>query len=309
MEFVLEVKNLTKKFPSKGGDFTAVDNISFSMADGEILGLLGPNGAGKTTTIHMLLGVMLPTNGKISYFDKDFVSYREEILRLVNFSSGYISLPWHLTIEEILDVYARLYEIPDKKKRIIKLLGIFEIEDMFKKKFYQLSAGEKSRVLLVKAFLNYPRIILLDEPTAALDPDIAKKVRQFLKTEKDEFNVSMLFTSHNMAEVEEMCDRVIFINQGKIIKEGTPSSIAREIRDCHLQMMITENIEKAITFSNKLGFATQQEKSYLTITLPEKQIANFLNEFAKENINYEEISIEKPNLEDFFLKMTGSKNA
>ena len=207
---VLEVKNLTKKF----GKFTAVDNISFEIKDGEILGLLGQNGAGKTTTIQMLLGLMEATSGEISYFGKNLINHREEILQQVNFSSTYISLPWFFTIDENLDIFARLYQIPDKKKRIDKLLQEFEVEHLRKKQYFMLSAGERARVLLTKAFLNYPKVILLDEPTSSLDPDIAVKIRKFLIKERDEYNVSILLTSHNMAEVEEMCDRVIVIKSG-----------------------------------------------------------------------------------------------
>lgn len=300
---VLVAKNLTKKFDSSAGEFTAVDNLSFSIADGEILGLLGPNGAGKTTTIQMLLGVMEPTDGEIIYFDRPFKKYRKQILKDINFSSGYISLPWLLTIEEILDVFARLYEIPEKKKRIQKLMNVFEIENLMKKQFYQLSAGEKSRVLLVKAFLNYPKIILLDEPTASLDPDIAKRVRDFLKKEKKEFNVSMLFTSHNMPEVEEMCDRVIFIDHGKIIAQGTPKEITKEIKDCQVQFMLTDDLEKAIKFFRNQNFQVKQDKFYLTIKIAESKIADLLSKLTQQNISYEEISIKKPDLEDFFLEI------
>lgn len=302
---VLEVKNLTKKFSSKGKNFTAVDNVSFSLGDGEILGLLGPNGAGKTTTIQMLLGVMDPSAGDIRYFDKPFEKHREEILKEVNFSSTYISLPWHFTTTEILDIFARLYEVPDSKKRINKLLEEFEISDKRNHQFFNLSAGEKTRLLLTKAFLNYPKVILLDEPTASLDPEIAVRVREFLKKEKREYNVSMLFTSHNMAEVEEMCDRVIILNHGKIIKEGVPADIAKEISDCRLQLMVTSNREKAISYIQNMGYTVKEDKTYITVTLSEKNVAHLLMEMANENIAYEEISIEKPDLEDFFLHIIG----
>ena len=302
---VLEVRNLTKKF----GNFTAVDNISFSLKEGEVLGLLGPNGAGKTSTIQMLLGVMEPASGEIFYFNKTFKQYREQILKNINFSSGYISLPWLLTIEEILDVFARLYEVPDKKKRIQRLMAIFEIEDLLKKQFYQLSSGQKTTVLLVKAFINYPKIILLDEPTASLDPDIAKKVREFLKKEREEFNVSMLFTSHNMPEVEELCDRIIFINHGRIIAQGTPAEIAKQIKDTRVQLLVSKDTAKAVSFLKKNGLKIKQDNYYLTITIPEKNIASLLTTLAKQNIVYEEISIEKPDLEDFFLSMTTKQHA
>lgn len=303
-EPVLEVKNLTKRFGPANTGFTAVDNISFSLVDGEILGLLGPNGAGKTTTIQMLLGIMIPTQGSIAYFGKQFEKHREEILNQLNFSSGYVRLPWLLTVEETLNVYARLYNVPDKKKRIKKLLEIFEIEEFLKTQFFKLSAGERSRAVLVKAFLNYPRILLLDEPTASLDPDIASKVRGFLKKEREEFNVSMLLTSHNMAEVEEVCDRVMFINHGAIVAKGTTEEIAKDITDCRLQLMIGKDLDKALAFLKRKGISANQDRRYITIEIPERQIALILSQMAKENIEYEEISIEKPNLEDFFLTMT-----
>lgn len=300
---ILEVKNLTKKF----GEFTAVDNISFELKEGEILGLLGPNGAGKTTTIQMLLGVMEPTNGQIVYFGKPFIKNRESILKNINYSSGYISFPWVMTIKEILNVYSRLYEVPKKEERIQKLLAIFEIEDLLKKQFYRLSEGQKSRVFLVKAFLNYPKILLLDEPTTSLDPDIAKKVREFLKKERGKFNVSMLITSHNMSEVEELCNKIIFIDHGKIIKEGTPEDIARNITDSCLRLMIVKNTDRAVAFLKKQGIAAIKDRFYLTVTIAENQIATVLSALAKENITYEEISIDKPDLEDFFLSMTRKK--
>src|SRR3989344_8743043 len=161
---VLEVNNLTKKFPDKGGEFTAVDSISFSMADGEILGLLGPNGAGKTTTIQMLLSVMIPTSGEIHYFGKPFKKHRENILKQINFSSTYISMPWLFRASAILKIYGMLYEVPDRKKRIDKLAKEFEIDHLLEKQFHMLSAGEQTRLFLTKAFLNYPKLILLDEP-------------------------------------------------------------------------------------------------------------------------------------------------
>lgn len=303
---ILEVKNLTKKFHSSSGEFTAVDNLSFSIADGEILGLLGPNGAGKTTTIQMLLGVMEPTNGEITYFGKPFKKYREEILQDVNFSSTYISLPWNLTVWENLIVFANLYNVSDKAKRIDKLLDIFESQGLKNKEFHMLSSGEKTKIFLVKAFLNYPKIILLDEPTSSLDPDVAARIRKFLKREKEEFHVSMLLTSHNMSEVEEMCDRVIFLNNGRLIAQGTPYEMAKNIKDCELQLMI-KNVDSAMKFFKKRGFSFEKEKFYLNVKIPEKQIPILLTDLAKLGVEYQEINIVKPNLEDFFLKVV-SKN-
>ncbi len=298
---ILEVKNLTKKF----GNFTAVDNISFSIKEGEVLGLLGPNGAGKTTTIQMLLGVMDPTAGSIVYFGKSFKESREEILKNINFSSSYISFPMFFTAGEILEVFARLYEIPDRKKRIQKLSREFEIEHLIKKQFYMLSAGEKTRLLLTKSFLNYPKIILLDEPTASLDVEIAVKIREFLKKEKQEYKVSMLFTSHNMSEVEEMCERVIVLNHGKIIAQDSPENLAKSIADAEIELLIKKDARKTIELFKRLELPFEENRFNFKIVMDEKRIAEFLMLLASEKIEYEEISVKKPDLEDYFLQVFG----
>lgn len=303
MNNILDVKNLTKKFHSGKTEFVAVDNLSFSIADGEILGVLGPNGAGKTTTIQMLLGVMDQTSGEINYFGKSFEKYREEILKQINFSSTYISMPWLFKVWEILEIYGMLYEIPDRKKRIEKLSKEFEIDHLLHKQFHMLSAGEQTRLLLTKAFLNYPKLILLDEPTASLDPDIAVKIREFLKKERNEYNVSILFTSHNMNEVEEMCDRVIILNHGKIIAQDTPQNLAKNISLAHVELMITKDQKKAIDFFTNSKIQFFQDKFSFKIPIKEKNVADFIMNLSKEKIEYQEISIEKPNLEDYFLQV------
>lgn len=296
---VLEVKNLTKQF----GDFTAVDHISFSLKEGEILGLLGPNGAGKTTTIYMLLDVMDPTSGDISFFGKSFKKDRSEILKRINYSSAYISLPWLFTVEQVLSVYADLYEIPNKKKRIDKLLTEFEIEHLRKKEVHSLSAGEKARLLLTKAFLNYPEVILLDEPTASLDPEIAVKIREFLKKEQKEYKVSMLFTSHNMNEVEEMCDRVIILNHGKIIAEDTPENLANQISTSQMEILIKDYKDAEKVFeSEKINY--KKDGNIFFINVETKKISDFLIILANNKIEFQDISINKPDLEDFFLKIS-----
>lgn len=305
---MLKVKNLTKKFDSPDGSFTAVDNVSFEISDGEILGLLGPNGAGKTTTIQMLLGVMTSSSGTIQYFGKNFFEHRSIILKEVNYSSTYISLPYQFTVVEILDVFAHLYEVPDKKKRIQKLLGEFDLLHLQKKQFFMLSAGEKTRLLLTKAFINYPKVLLLDEPTASLDPEIAVKVREFLKKEKTEYNTSMLFTSHNMAEVEEMCDRVVILNHGKIIAQDTPEKLAKTLQNCDIELFIKKDAQKAEKFLSKTKTPFRKDGAFFTITVNEQEVANFLMMLAKENITYNEIAINKPDLEDYFLQVMEEKN-
>ncbi len=302
---ILEVKNLTKKF----GNFTAVDNISFSLQEGEILGLLGPNGAGKTTTIQMLLEIMTPTSGDIFCFGKQFKSHREDILKNINFASTYISFPPFFSVHEILNVFATLYEVSKRKEKITKLLKEFEIDHLVNRSYVDLSAGEKTRLTLVKAFLNYPKVILLDEPTASLDPEIAISVRNFLKKQKIEYNVSILLTSHNMAEVEELCDRVLIIHHGKIIDEGTPEELARKTSDCELSLTVVDDKDRAAKLLEEKNIPFDIERFCFTIPIDERNIASFLQLLAREKVHYQEITIKKSDLEDYFLSVIGEKIA
>ncbi|MBM4126286.1 MAG: ABC transporter ATP-binding protein [Nitrospira sp.] len=228
---VLAVTNLSKRF----GDFLAVDGISFSVKPGEILGLLGPNGAGKTTTIQMLLGVVTPTAGSIRMFGMDLATHREAILQQVNFSSTYISMPQSLTVEENLWVIARLYGLSDIPRRVDEMVKKLEMESFRTKVTRKLSSGQMTRVTLAKAFLTEPKILFLDEPTASLDPDIAEKIRMLLKEEQRSSGLSILYTSHNMREMEEMSDRIIFLQCGKIVAEGTAQEIVTRFGQADLE--------------------------------------------------------------------------
>lgn len=218
---VIETHKLTKKF----GDFTAVDGLDLSIEKGKITALLGPNGAGKTTTIQMLLDIITPTSGSIKIFGKDYEKEKEYILSRINFSSPYVALPSNLTVMENLLTFARLYSVKNPREKIKELAGFFEIENLLSRITASLSTGQLTRVSLAKAFINDPELLLLDEATASLDPDIADKTRKTLKRLQVEKGVSILYTSHNMAEIEEICDRVIFINHGKVREEGTPADL------------------------------------------------------------------------------------
>ena len=218
---IVEVRNLTKQFD----DFTAVDNISFDINEGEILGLLGPNGAGKTTTIHMLLGLITPSSGTIKMFGLDLAQHRETILQQVNFSSTYISMPFSLTVEENLKVIARLYSLQNIQQRIDDIVGKLEMGDIQHKLTRKLSSGQMSRLTLAKALMTEPKVLFLDEPTASLDPDIVNKIKAFLKEYQRTTGLSILYTSHNMREMEEMSNRIIFLQHGYIVAEGTSDQI------------------------------------------------------------------------------------
>ena len=223
---IIEVSSLTKIFSGN----KAVDNISFEVYQGEILGLLGPNGAGKTTTLQMLLGLTTPTSGDIMIFGLDISHHKEKILQDVNFSSSYISMPYSLTIIENLTVFARLYGVKKHKEKIAGLLKDFEIKDIKDSVVRSLSTGQITRVCLVKALLNDPKILFLDEPTASLDPDIADKTRRLLKKIQKEKGLSILYTSHNMKEMEDMSDRIIFLDKGKIIAAGRPEEVLTKFK-------------------------------------------------------------------------------
>lgn len=300
---ILSVSHLTKQF----GTFTAVNDLSFSLREGEILGLLGPNGAGKTTTIQMLLGVLTPTLGDIRYFGKNFAAHREQILEDVNFSSTYTHLPWGLTVYENLRFISFLYDIADRPGRIAKIISLFRLEELLHQPLIELSAGQLTRVNLAKSFINFPRVLLLDEPTASLDPEAAQYIREFLLHERNKFQVSIILTSHNMSEVEEVCDRVIFIDRGSIIADDTPTALARSVETCHIELLIKEGAERAIRYAAERGNAYRTDGHRIIVDVKEREIPAFLRGLMDRGILYDEISIEKPTLEDYFLAVTRTK--
>lgn len=215
---------MVKKF----NGVTVVDNLSFGVEAGTITGLLGPNGAGKTTTIQMILDLVTPTSGAIKIFGLDMKHHREKILNQVNFSSPYVNLPGNLKVWENLATFARLYGVKNIKSKIDELADFFGIREFLGKMTTALSTGQLTRLNLTKALLNDPKLLLLDEPTASLDPDIADRTRQLLRKIQKEKGLTILYTSHNMMEVEEICDRVIFIQKGKLKDEGTPEDLVKK---------------------------------------------------------------------------------
>ena len=221
---ILEIHNLVKEF----GEVKAVNGLSFGVQEGTITGLLGPNGAGKTTTIQMILDLITPTSGSIRIFGKDMKHHREEILGKINFSSPYVALPGNLRVWENLKTFARLYGVQNLDKKIDELADFFNIRKLLPRMTSTLSTGQLTRLNLTKALLNNPKLLLLDEPTASLDPDIADKTRMMLKRIQKERGVTILYTSHNMQEVEEICDEVIFIDQGKLKDRGIPAELVKK---------------------------------------------------------------------------------
>lgn len=299
----LSVKNL-KKVYGKKKPFTAVDSISFNLEPGEILGLLGANGSGKTTTIQMLLGTLTATSGSIEYFGKEFVPNRTEILQHVSFASTYTSLPYILTIEENLKCYGYYYGIKDVAAKTDPLLERFGILDKKYQPISALSAGQITRLMLVKAFFTNPKVVLLDEPTASLDPDVSLEVCKFLLEQRDKTGLSILFTSHKMDEVAELCDRTIFLKNGKIIADDLPENLARSVSLFQLRLTIIDGMKRIIALAEKQKIEHKVEHRFITFSLDEKEIPGFLNSIMIAGISYASIQIEEPSLEDYFLKIT-----
>ena len=241
----LEVKNLIKKFKST----TAVNNISFEIKKNSTLGLLGPNGCGKTTSIGMMLGLITPSSGQILIDGIKLNSKnRIKLLSLMNFASPYIELPKKLTVLQNLEVYARLYGVDNITERIEELVEDLDLNKFLYKKTGELSSGQKNRVSLAKSLINKPKLLFLDEPTASLDPDIGDFVREYLEKYKNKNELTMLLASHNMKEVERLCNKIVMMKQGKIVDEGT----CKELINKHGRVNLEDTFLKIARSKNEL---------------------------------------------------------
>lgn len=218
---VIEVRDLAKRY----GDVHAVRGVSFSVNAGITIGLLGGNGAGKTTTITMMLGLLEPSSGSVSILGCDMEKDRYRALPHMNFSSPYVDLPHRLTVRENLRIYAGLYSVPDPKARIAEMAEQLHMTEFMSRPSGKLSAGQKTRVALAKALINKPRVLLLDEPTASLDPDTADWIRGYLEDYQRDTGATVLLASHNMQEVERLCSDVLMMRQGTIVDRGSPADL------------------------------------------------------------------------------------
>jgi ABC-2 type transport system ATP-binding protein len=229
---------LTKRYREDAP--AAVDNLSFRMPRGAIWGLLGGNGAGKTTTIAMLLGLLVPSAGRVACLGHDMARDRFAALARMNFSSPYIALPQRLSVAENLRVYAHLYGVPGAERRIRELAGQLQLTDLLDRPAGQLSAGQKTRVALAKALVNRPELLLLDEPTASLDPDTGDWVRTWLERYRAESGCSILLASHNMAEVERLCGHVLMLKEGRVVDAGSPAALLAKYGRADLEQVFLD---------------------------------------------------------------------
>lgn len=220
-QVAIQVKNVSKHY----GGTVAVDSLSFSVRRGTTFGLLGGNGAGKTTTIAMLLGLLIPTRGTLHVMGVDMLKHRYQALPRMNFSSPYVDLPQRLTVAQNLTVYGRLYGVRNLRTRLRVLGEEFDIAHLMRRRYATLSAGQKTRVALAKALINEPEVLLLDEPTASLDPDTADWIRGYLEGYQRRTSATLLIASHNMPEVERLCDDVVILKQGRLVSQGRPEEL------------------------------------------------------------------------------------
>jgi ABC-2 type transport system ATP-binding protein len=305
--YALKISNLRKSFKSINKIVKAVDGISFQVKKGEIFGLLGVNGAGKSTTLNMLCGLILSDSGKIEMFGKDFFKHEEELRGQFNLATAYYSLSGNLTVRQNLKVYARLYNVKNPEKKIKELTEKFLFTKHFDTRVRSLSSGEKTKLVLIKSLLNDPKLLFLDECTAGLDPDVAEIVRDHIMEYNKETGCTIIFTSHYMQEVEQMCNRIAFMDKGKIVKIGKAKDLINELETQRIQIHFSKKIEKAkqILRNENIKFEVP-DKGVLSFQIKnrEKIVYPILEKFVKAQIPFDDLHLNKPTLEEYFIKQS-----
>ena len=281
-----------------------MDRVSFSLHRGRIVGLLGPNGAGKTTTIQMLVGITLPDGGTIRYFGQDLHRHREACLQRINFCSSYNMLQNRITVWENLVVYARLYRVRGAEQKIRDLGAYFGITELMPQRFLTLSAGQKTRVNLVKALLNDPPVVLMDEPTASLDPDIADRTLSLIESLRAARDLAIVYTSHQMDEVTRICDEVIFLDHGRIVAQDTPASLTRRLANAQVRLTFDGSPDGvAARLREHFPNVETPSASVVVVTTEEHQVPRAIFEVGQAGVHVLDIDIRKPSLEDVFLQI------
>lgn len=295
---ILCVRDLTKIF----GNFTAVNNACFELNQGEVLGLLGQNGAGKTTTIQMLLGVLTPTSGEISYFGQSLKDNLSTIQEQINFSSAYTNLPYNLRVSDCLHYISYFYKIKNRPQRIQEIIQQFELDKLLRRRIADLSSGEQTRLNIAKAFINRPKIVLLDEPTASLDPENARIIKNFILEQQQQEGLSVIFTSHNMNDVEEVCDRVIFIEDGKITWNDTPYNLARRLDLSTVSLMLDNPSDALHKILSTHGIKWEANGAEISFKTQESLVPKLIQLLMAEQISFHGLTINRASLEEYFFK-------
>jgi ABC-2 type transport system ATP-binding protein len=306
----IEVNNLTKTFKEGKNKVNAVDNISFSVNKGEIFGLLGVNGAGKTTTINMLTGLLKKDSGIIKILGKDPDIDWEYVKNRIGVSTAYFSLSEVLTIRENLKVFAKIYDVNDYEKKINWLLESFELTSLADKQVIDLSSGEKTRAVLCKGLISSPEILFLDECTVGLDPDIAEKTRRIIKEYHKKTGCTIIFTSHYMFEVEELCERIAFMEKGKIVTIATAKELKKTINKNTIELTLKKDAKllKEFLESEKIKVTYWDNNSIaFDITIDNYEVHDILKKVFDKGFRISDIHIKKPTLDDFFIHFARRK--
>ncbi|MDO8581803.1 MAG: ABC transporter ATP-binding protein [bacterium] len=306
---VLRVKNLKKSYAGKRGiTYEALRGVSFDIREGEIFGLLGPNGAGKSTTINILVGLLSEDSGSIEVFGKNFVEHHLWIRNQMNIATAYAQLPIRLSVAENLRVFSYFYRVHEREKRINDLIELFGITHLRNTQIGQLSAGQKTLVNICKSLLNEPRLLLLDEPTSSLDPENAAHVRTVLQKIQQERPMTILWTSHDMPEIEEVCDRIAFLLNGKIEVVDTPDHLLQLVTTQQMTLVFSSIAlaEAASRIAWPKGIAcVKHEHRTVTLVVPHKEgaVRQVLRILHEKKIDFLDMHIIRPALEEVFLTM------
>lgn len=302
----IEVNNLVKTFRERGKTINAVDGISFSVKKGEIFGLLGANGAGKSTTINMLTGLLEKDSGAIKILGCEPEKNWEFVKNNSNVATAYSWLSDVLTIKQNLRVYARLYGVKSPEEKINELLELFELKDIANRKIIRLSSGENTRVVLCKGLINNPKVLFLDECTVGLDPDIADKTRNIIKDYSKKNDCSILFTSHYMREVEELCGRIAFMSGGKIIRIDTSSNLKKLIKKHTVEIAVKKNIALLREFLKTEGVEIIFEKEnsmVFEVTTKGDKMYKVISKIFHKGFMLSSLHVKGPTLDDIFIKI------
>lgn len=294
----ITVNNIRKTFSGRGWKIEALKGVSFDVKEGEIFGLLGPNGAGKTTIMNIMINLLTPDAGSVELLGKKPTS---DVLKQINVISGGSQFHWALNPRQILQFFANVYEIPNPKQRIDELVQLLKMEHLMTRRFSWLSTGEKLRVAFAKGMINKPRVLLMDEPTLGLDPDVARDVRKEVQRLNKEEGTTILLTSHYMHEVEQLCDRIAFIYQGEIVDTGDVKEVKRKQFETY-DVIVTLDKEPSAAFLKARGATAKGTKVKATLH-DEEALSVFLAELHKAGYRVKDIGLKKPTLEDYFVKM------
>ena len=306
----IEVYDLVKTFKEKGKEIVAVDSISFKVKKGEMFGLLGPNGAGKSTTINILTGLLEKDSGTVKILGFEPEKNWEFVKNNSNVATAYSWLSDVLSIRQNLRVYARLYGVKNHEQKINELLELFELKDIGDRKIIRLSSGENTRAVLCKGLINSPKVLFLDECTVGLDPDIADKTRSIIKGYQQKNDCTILFTSHYMYEVEELCDRIAFMSDGKIISIDTSSNLKKLIKKHTVEIAVKKDVKLLKEFLKTEGVDIIFEKDngiVFEVTTEKDKMYKIISKIFHKGFMLSNLHVKGPTLDDIFIKIARRK--